>query len=138
MTAASLALSEEFGLPVYGDEAVVQGMERPCFFISVIEVSQIPLPSMRKRLQIPVDITYFPEESGKYLSMYQVGQELMSLLEVVTLPDGSRMRGRGQRYELSDGLLHFFESFILHLIPAKDDGVSNGAMEDLDLQLDVD
>lgn len=137
MTAVSLALSQRFGLPVYGDESVVQGMERPCFFISVIEAEQVPLPSMRKRLRVPVDITYFPDRPGAYSLMYQMGQELMALLEIVTLPDGAKLRGRGLRYEVADGLLHFFESFVLHLIPLEDDEVSGGSMEDLDLRFGI-
>lgn len=137
MTGVSLAIAEEFGLPVYGDEAVVQALERPCFFVSVLGAAQVPLPSKRHRLEVSLDVTYFSERSGNYSEMYRTGQQLMELLENVRLTDGVLLRGRGLRVEVVDGLLHFFEAFTLHLIPAKGKEMAGGLMDRMDYLLDI-
>lgn len=139
LTAVSLGLAEEFDCPIYADESISQGMERPCFFISMMEASVNPLPSGRSRMTVPLDIVFFSENIGAYSNMRKVGQELFDLLQVISLPDGSTVRGRGLKYEISDEALHFFITFVIHLKPSKEKSdISDIAMNNLDFQLGMD
>lgn len=139
LTAVSLRLKGKFGYPVYGDEPISQGMKRPCFFICLTGAAETPLIAGRKWLEVPLDVVYFSQSKGVYSEMRQVGQELFDALRVLPLSDGSLIRGRGCRFEISDGVLHFYITFAMHLLPSEEDrDVSDILMENLDLQLGLD
>lgn len=139
LTAVSLKLSGSFSYPVYGDETVSQGMKRPCFFICLTKAAETTLPSGRTRLEAPLDIVYFPKNAGSYTEMRQIGQELFELLQVLSLPDGSFVRGKGRKFDIIDGAIHFFITFTMHLLPVEADAdKSDISMYDLDLLLGLD
>lgn len=139
LTAVSLKLRGSFRKPVYGDEPVSQGMERPCFFICLTEAGETLMPSGRMRLEAPLDIVYFPRIAGSYTEMRQIGQELFILLQLLQLPDGTSVRGRKRKFDIIDGALHFFITFTVHLLPAEADvDKSDILMDDLDLQMGLD
>lgn len=119
----SAKLLSEFEYPVYADEAVYQGLLEPCFFISFIEAAVSPLIGARSKLRVPLDIAYFPCVSGSYAEMWGIGTRLLSLLQVVELADGSFVRGRNLSFEISDGILHVYVLFALHLIRVEQSAV---------------
>jgi len=119
----SAKLLSEFEHPIYADEAVPQGLLEPCFFISFIEAAVSPLIGMRSRLRVPLDIAYFPSVSGSYAEMWGIGMRLLSLLQVVEMSDGSFVRGRNLSFEISDGILHVYVLYVLHLISVEESDI---------------
>lgn len=139
LSAVSRKLNSGFKIPVYGDEQVSQGMKRPCFFVCLTEAAEESLPSGRVLLRAPLDIVYFPKIAGSYTEMRKIGQELFDLLQVFTLSDGSLIRGRGRKFDIIDGALHFFIGFNLHLLPVEsEEDRLETLMRDLDLLLELD
>lgn len=103
------------GYEVYEDD-VAQGLEEPCFFISVLKPEHSPLLGTRGIRRNPFDIQYFPKESGSNTELYSVAERLMYVMEYITLSDGLPLRGTSMNYEVIDGVLHFFVNFNLIVI----------------------
>lgn len=122
----SVKLHQMFGrgYRIYADEAVAQGMMTPCFFIVALN------PSIEKQLEpcyllrTAIDIHFFPknffpkkrEKHGLYTEMHRVGERLLDEMEYVELANGDLLRGTDRRYEMVDGVLHFFIRFTIRLV----------------------
>ena len=107
------------GYPVYGDSRVRQGLETPCFFVGLGACNTAPLPGGLLGVRQAVDVVYFPENQEDYGEMWGVGPQVLPLLAVLTLPDGSRLRGTGLRCDVEDGLMHMRAVYRLRLIPVE-------------------
>jgi len=117
---ASLALAEAFpACTVYGDERVRQGLLTPSFFVGLGECSQRPLPCGLVEQQQIVEVVYFPERQGDYGEMWAVGPKALRLLGELRLAEGGAIRGRGQRCEINDGLMHIRAVYTLRLRPVE-------------------
>lgn len=105
--------------PVY-DEAVEQDMKQPCFFVLLIESSQVRGVNRRYQRFNPFDVHYFPQHNSNALreECELVAERLYSELEYVSGHDGL-YRGTGMRHEIVDGVLHFFVQYNVHLIRDK-------------------
>ncbi|WP_342409827.1 DUF6838 family protein [Paenibacillus sp. FSL R10-2778] len=105
--------------PVY-DEAVEQGMQQPCFFVLLLESSQVRGVNRRYHRFNPFDVHYFPqqESAAPREECELISEQLYSELEYVTGHDGL-YRGTGMRHEIVDGVLHFFVEYNVHLIRDK-------------------
>lgn len=121
--------------PIYADSPVFQGLQEPCFFVSLTEAYRYPLPGGRQRVRIPFDIAFFPRDRECYSEMWDAGEALFDALEVVPLGDGSCVRGLGRRYFISEGILHFSVTFAVNLAPGIDAGVSGEKMEELEVSV---
>lgn len=120
----SVKLNEVFGskCKIY-KENIKQGLVEPCFNIVVLEPTQsAKLPSRYFR-SYPFDIHYFPESSDKPKEeMYEVAEKLLIGLEYITVLDNF-CRGTKMRYELVDGVLHFFVNYDLYIKKEVNQGV---------------
>lgn len=102
---------------VFGDEYkiykndVEQGMDTPCFFVAALKPSVTAYPSMRRYLQHPLDVHYYPRDSCDNGNMYEVAERLADILEYITLPDNTILRGTDISYQIEDDVLHYFVSF---------------------------
>ncbi|MEK4355196.1 phage tail terminator family protein [Paenibacillus sp. FSL R5-0475] len=105
--------------PVY-DEAVEQGMKQPCFFVLLLESSQVRGVNRRYQRFNPFDVHYFPQRKSAALreECELVAEKFYSELEYLTGHSGI-YRGTGMRHEIVDGVLHFFVEYNVHLIRDK-------------------
>ena len=116
VAAVSTALHTVFGdgCRCYQDP-VPQGAQTPCFFLGILEPSVKPLLGVRSRLEVPMDLQYFPEQEGSHKELTETAGKLPGALEVVELPGGP-VRGREMRWRIEDGVLHFFVTYTVFLM----------------------
>ena len=108
-----------------------QGLEPPCFLVLSVGPSLAPHPSGIKLLTVPLDISYFPTDSGDNAEMYRVGLTVMDAVELIPLSEEKKLRGLRRSMEIVDGVLHIavtYEAFL-----RKDQEID--PMENLDLQI---
>ncbi|CUH95880.1 hypothetical protein P22_1966 [Propionispora sp. 2/2-37] len=108
-TAISQGLDEAFGdgYEHYIDD-IPQGFQTPCFFILLLRGTQTQIRGSRYFREHEFDIHYFPQAVKQYTQeINAVAERLMMNLEYVNLSTGP-IRGTDMRYEVQDGVLHFF------------------------------
>ena len=105
----SIKLNEVFGndYNIYADNTVEQGLIEPCFFISLINSTNIKFIGDRNYRKYPFDISYFALNDGDNTELLEVGEKLYSNLDFITLTNGNMIRGSNMNYEIIDGVLHF-------------------------------
>lgn len=82
--------------------------EKPCFHVSVKELSGRPAPGRRFYRDSGFTVRYFPGETGqKNREINQVMDGLMDGTEFVTLADGSPVRLSKQSGQVEHGVLNF-------------------------------
>lgn len=92
-------------------KGVQQGLNEPCFFIAILQPERAALLGVRSRQTNPFDIHYFPEDETDNAGMIAVGEQLMDALEIVQTTAGDLYRGTDSKYQIIDGVLHFFVSY---------------------------
>lgn len=101
----------------FGDEYTIyqngvrQGWQEPCFFIGVLQPEQLPLLGGRARRRNPLVVQYFPQAAGDNAELLDTAERLLLELTYIRLANGDCLRGTGMRYEIADGVLHFFVSY---------------------------
>lgn len=127
----SIKLNATFGdgYEIYVKD-VKQGLKEPCFFIAVLQPERRPMLGLRSFQTNPFDIHYFPEDETDNGEMIGVAEQMMDALEMITLLNGDLIRGTNRKYEIVDGVLHFFVNFNMHLIKP----VDATPMETLDVE----
>lgn len=105
----SNALYEAFGYENFKDE-ILQNLTPPCFYISCMEQKTkkyIGTRSLRKNQFV---IQYFPHSDDRKGECYDVGEKMLECLEVIPV-DGFLLRGTEMKFEIVDGVLHFFVDY---------------------------
>lgn len=117
----SVALYDAFPSCKIYSEQIEQGLEEPCFLISVVSSLEKPLLKDRVQRNILFDVLYFTENDNA--EKQEVASELYQLFKFVPLLDGSLLRGCDLSHEVIDGVLHFHVTFkpILRAVPAEVD-----------------
>lgn len=115
--AVSVALDTAFpDIPVY-DEEIKQKLDPPCFFIKLLIPMHAQELGRRHRRTHPFDVHYFaPERSNE--DMYAMAEQLTSALQIIQVA-GRPVRGTGMRFEIIDGVLHFFVDYAFQVWEAK-------------------
>ena len=129
---AASALYEAMGdgYPIYRND-LRQGLEPPCFLILSVGPSLAPQPSGIKLLTVPLDISYFPSDSGDNAEMQRAGLAVMDAVELIPLSEEKKLRGLRRSMQIVDGVLHIsvtYEAFLRN-VPDVD------PMEVLDLDI---
>lgn len=110
----SIQLEAAFGedYTIY-DESIEQGLKEPCFFIQCLNPTEELFFWKRYFRQNQFCIQYFPEDKmhGKQ-ECYAVGERLLSCLEYLDV-SGDLVMGTKRKYEVVDGILHFFVNYDL-------------------------
>ena len=108
VTGITVQLNKEFGdsKRIY-TKNVEQGLKSPCFFVKLLTVINSPLIGKRKKREYPFDVHYFPEDETDNEEMMAVGDQLMEVLEYITMLDGEKLRGKDMEYQIQEGVLHF-------------------------------
>ncbi len=103
-TAIYCVLKEAFGETcTVGDETMQ--MEPPCLAVLLSQASQKPGPNGRGQRAVVFEVR------GRFTSaaqMREAADTLFASIGLLTLPDGTCLRGCGMRCEAAYGLLHFF------------------------------
>ena len=90
-----------------------QGLKEPCFFIQCLNPTEELFFWKRYFRKNQFCIQYFPENKlhGKE-ECYAVGERLFSCLEYLDV-GGDLVMGTKRKYEVVDGILHFFVNYDL-------------------------
>lgn len=112
----SIKLNQVFGdgKRIYS-ETVKQGLKEPCFFIAVLNPSQIQVVGNRYFRQHSFDVHYFPAVQDSKNELHEVASLLFDALEYITLINGDLVHGTEMRYETVDGVLHFFVDYNMYV-----------------------
>lgn len=100
---------------VFGDEYEIhqndikQGLEEPCFLITLVDSTKENLLNTRSKRLLPFDILFFPDK-GKS-QCHSVSDTLMNEFDVIKSTDGVLFLGTKMRSEIVDGVLHFFVNY---------------------------
>lgn len=110
----SIALNAEFGDKYkIHREAKKQGLQEPCFFIQCLNPTENLFFGKRYFRQNQFCIQYFPEdELHGNEECCAVAERLLSCLEYLDVV-GDLVMGTKMRYEVTDGILHFFVNYDL-------------------------
>lgn len=108
----AVALSTAFGegYKIHKND-ISQGFDAPCFFIALLQPMNTPYPNKRKRHQNPFDIHFFPEDENYNGAMYETADRLNGVLQSILLLDGSSVRGTDVKWQIVDGVLHYFINY---------------------------
>lgn len=107
------------------DEDVPQGFTEPCFSIVHIRTETIAKLPPRYMKRSAFDIHFFPKSDGKEgnhkkKQMYFMARNLTLCLEYINVLD-NLLRGSKMRYEIVDGVLHFFVNYDYPVLILNDD-----------------
>lgn len=131
----SISLNVEFGdRHEIFREAKRQGFTEPCFFIQCLNPTEELFFQKRYFRQNQFCIQYFPEdEFHGNQECHAVAERLFSCLEYLDV-GGDTVRGTKMRYEVADGILHFFVNYDLFVYKV---GESVPAMEEVSSEIHV-
>ncbi len=85
-----------------------QELKKPCFFIAALQPELSPLLGLRALKRNPFDIHYYLAMPGDSTEMLDAAERLMLGLEFIKIPSGELLHGTSMRYEMIEGILHFF------------------------------
>lgn len=106
----SNALFETFGYENYGTK-IPQDLEPPCFYIQCLEPNVKKYIGTRYLRKNHFVIQYFPKsEDDADAECSRVGEQMFECLEVINA-DGFFLRGMEMKFEIVDGVLHFFVDY---------------------------
>ncbi|MCM1136759.1 MAG: hypothetical protein NC400_14440 [Clostridium sp.] len=114
------------GYTIYQNR-VRQGLQEPCFFIGVLQPEEQPLLGSRALRRNPLVIQYFPRVDGDNAEMLEAAGKMLDGLRFIRLLNGDLLLGRKMRYEIVEGILHFFVNYDLTVWRPE----QRGKMEDL-------
>lgn len=108
----SIKLNQVFGdgFRIYSED-VKQGLTEPCFFIAVLNPSQVSMIGKRSFRQHPFDVHFFPAVQDNNAELQGMASDLYEALEYLTLTNGDVVRGTSMNHEVVDGVLHFFVQY---------------------------
>ena len=134
ISAIAVRLHETFGDDyTFYKEDVPQDLREPAFIIThLITLNSAKLPNRYLRKQT-FNIQYFPkDENNSKNEMYDVAEKMLIALEYINLSHNENFdnlcRGTKMRYEIVDGVLHFFVNYDLFV---KKEVVKQDSMENL-------
>ena len=110
--AIALKIKDLFGarFKVYTED-IKQELKGPCFRITTLKPSSSQMPIARKKKIRPYVINFFPEDDNSRDEMDAMGETLEDALSLISLADGSWIRGTNISYEIENGILHIFVNY---------------------------
>ena len=105
----TLALRAAYPEAQIESDTIEQGLAPPAFLVLLVSAESAPVVHIRYRRMPRFDILYFPKAGRE--ECYATADALCSILEVIMLPDGDRIRGTDMSFEITDGVLHFLVSY---------------------------
>lgn len=110
-------------IPVY-KESQNKNQVRPCFYVYQLLVAQEKKMNNKYHRVYRIKVHYLPEIGNPKLreTLDSMGAELFGVFRLLNLPDGSKVWGREQEYEIVDGVLHFTQEFTIFAEWSEDPG----------------
>lgn len=105
----SLALRSAYPDSQIAADSIEQGLESPAFILQLVSSGQSARGKQRWRRLPRFDILYFPKKGRE--ECYAMADSLCSILDVITLPGGDKVRGSDITFEVTDNVLHFLVSY---------------------------
>lgn len=129
----SNALYSEFGFQNY-IEKIAQDMEEPCFFISCLQPEFRHYVGERYFMECQFAVQYFPKSiDHANEECYGTAQKMLWLLE--TIQAGNEpLRGSKMKYEIKEGILHFFVNYDFFLHKAKRQDAMGGMQSNVSIK----
>lgn len=109
ITGISTTLYGVFGYENYKNE-IPQDLNPPCFYIRCIEPGVQKFIGTRYLKRNHFVIQYFPSTDDRKGECYRVGEKMFECLEVIPVDDFF-LRGTEMRFDVVDGVLHFFVDY---------------------------
>ena len=123
-TAIAKKLEELFDEPLIFFDQLPQTFSGPCFWVRLLKTGQNQLLYNRYKVTLDFDIMRYPSNDEEFIEeLNSVGTELLHGIEYIVTEDGNYLRGTNISYEVQDGVLHFFISYILFTVVPYDRGV---------------
>ena len=123
-TAIAKKLEELFDKPLIFFDHLPQTFSGPCFWVRLLKTEQNQLLYNRYKVTLDFDIMMYPTNDEEFIEeLNSVGTDLLHGVEYIVTKDGNYLRGTNISYEVQDGVLHFFISYILFTIVPYDRGV---------------
>lgn len=121
MDSVMVSLSSEFGDQYkIHREAKRQGLREPCFFIQCVNPTSGVFLGKRYFRRIQFCVQYFPKDEQRGgRECCETAERLFSCLEYLDV-EGDLVRGTKMRYEVADGILHFFVNYDMFVYKAED------------------
>lgn len=131
INAISKRLYELFGdgYTIYLND-VKQGLEEPCFIITVIEQVRNNYLNGRYNINVPIDVVYIPRQEN--YNVYHVEETLLDNLEMIgSVNQDNKYLGRNMRSEAIEKELHFFVEYscIKNIVISDENDMDEIAME---------
>ena len=102
------ALVAEFpDVPVY-DEPVEQGIVEPSFSVRCVNPEQRRFRGKRYFQKNLFEVVYFPPIKNRYQNSNETVQRLFNCLEIITLPDNTKIMGRDMKSYTDDSFTVIF------------------------------
>lgn len=98
-----------FGYENFKNE-IFQDLNPPCFYIRCLEQEQKKYIGTRYLRIHHFVIQYFPSTDDRKGECYNVGEKMLECLEVIPVDDFF-LRGAEMRFEVVDGVLHFYVDY---------------------------
>ena len=123
-TAIAKKLEELFDEPLIFFDQLPQTFSGPCFWVRLLKTEQNQLLYNRYKVNLDFDIMVYPSNDDEFIEeLNSVGTDLLHGVEYIVTEDGRYIRGTNISYEVQDGVLHFFISYILFTVVPYDRGV---------------
>ena len=123
-TAIAKKLEELFDEPLIFFDQLPQTFNGPCFWVRLLKAEQNQLLYNRYKVTLDFDIMMYPSNDEEFIEeLNSAGADLLHGIEYIVTEDGNYLRGTNIGYEVQDGVLHFFISYILFTIVPYDRGV---------------
>lgn len=123
-SAIAKKLEELFDEPLIFFDQLPQTFSGPCFWVRLLKTEQNQLLYNRYKVTLDFDIMMYPSNDEEFIEeLNSVGTELLHGIEYIVTEDGNYLRGTNISYEVQDGVLHFFISYILFTIVPYDRGI---------------
>ena len=100
------------------DDEIQQGLILEGFNVILISDQLKQIVGERYRRVPLFDVMYYPEEGRE--ECYKVAETLYTLLDVITLADGDKIRGTDMSFEVDDSVLHFKVQYAHYTMRSKD------------------
>lgn len=124
--AVHAALDDKFpDIPILGEE-IKQGLKPPCFFVRLLEPEHTQELGRRYFRIHPFVIRYFPADGNA--EMYDMAELLTAALQQIEVA-GRPVRGTGMRFEVVDGVLHFFVNYDFHVWAPRPEDPAMGILD---------
>jgi hypothetical protein len=95
------------GVPVF-DEPVEQGIVEPSFSVRCVNPNRNLFRGKRYFENDLFEIVYFPPVSDRYHNSNETVEKLFDCLEILTLPDESKIRGRDMKSHTNEDFTVIF------------------------------